>query len=172
MIAIAPASSMCRSKSFHCSWIDLLSGGGLLTTFTAVAASLARTRARCFQAPLIGDTIGVYFDKSVACWSDRPALIVRQQNVRRGGGMTSGSTLAILERKTTMRGSGARIVITAVLAASPFPQSLQKSGNFNREAHRLRRFRDHQSACSAYMRVSPTPRLNPCNSGRGHLRRA
>ena len=82
MIAIAPASSMCRSKSFHCSWIDLLSGGGLLTTFTAVAASLARTRARCFQAPLIGDTIGVYFDKSAARWPDRPALIVRQQNVR------------------------------------------------------------------------------------------
>jgi fatty-acyl-CoA synthase len=32
--------------------------------------------------PLIGDTIGVSFDKSAECWPDRPALIVRQQNVR------------------------------------------------------------------------------------------
>jgi fatty-acyl-CoA synthase len=32
--------------------------------------------------PLIGDTIGVYFDKSADRWPDRPALIVRQQNVR------------------------------------------------------------------------------------------
>jgi fatty-acyl-CoA synthase len=32
--------------------------------------------------PLIGDTIGVYFDKSAARWPDRPALIVRHQNVR------------------------------------------------------------------------------------------
>ena len=39
------------------------------------------------STPLIGDTIGVYFDKSAARWPDRPALIVRQQNVRRGGGV-------------------------------------------------------------------------------------
>jgi fatty-acyl-CoA synthase len=32
--------------------------------------------------PLIGDTIGVYFDKSAERWPDCPALIVRQQNVR------------------------------------------------------------------------------------------
>jgi fatty-acyl-CoA synthase len=32
--------------------------------------------------PLIGDTIGVSFDKSAERWPDRPALIVRQQNVR------------------------------------------------------------------------------------------
>ncbi|MCH8112618.1 MAG: AMP-binding protein, partial [Proteobacteria bacterium] len=32
--------------------------------------------------PLIGDTIGVHFDKVVARWPDRDALIVRQQNVR------------------------------------------------------------------------------------------
>src|SRR5260370_29697835 len=31
---------------------------------------------------LIGDTIGVHFDKSAERWPDRPALIVRQQNVR------------------------------------------------------------------------------------------
>ncbi len=31
--------------------------------------------------PLIGDTIGVHFDKAAARWSDRDALIVRQQNV-------------------------------------------------------------------------------------------
>src|SRR5690348_8532524 len=34
------------------------------------------------SAPLIGDTIGAYFDKSAERWPDRPALIVRQQNVR------------------------------------------------------------------------------------------
>ena len=32
--------------------------------------------------PLIGDTIGTHFDKAVARWPDREALIVRQQNVR------------------------------------------------------------------------------------------
>ena len=31
--------------------------------------------------PLIGETIGVHFDKSVERWPDRPALIVRQQKV-------------------------------------------------------------------------------------------
>ncbi|HZD90284.1 MAG TPA: AMP-binding protein, partial [Pseudolabrys sp.] len=34
------------------------------------------------SVPLIGDTIGVHFDKIVARHGDRPALIVRQQNVR------------------------------------------------------------------------------------------
>jgi fatty-acyl-CoA synthase len=34
------------------------------------------------STPLIGDTIGVHFDKSSERWPDRPALIVRQQNVR------------------------------------------------------------------------------------------
>ncbi len=32
--------------------------------------------------PLIGDTIGVHFDKASQRWADRDALIVRQQNVR------------------------------------------------------------------------------------------
>jgi len=32
--------------------------------------------------PLIGDTIGQHFDKTVATWPDRDALIVRQQNIR------------------------------------------------------------------------------------------
>ncbi|HTP83457.1 MAG TPA: AMP-binding protein [Alphaproteobacteria bacterium] len=32
--------------------------------------------------PLIGDTIGVYFDNAARRWRDRPALIVRQQNIR------------------------------------------------------------------------------------------
>ena len=46
-----------------------------------------------------------------------------------------------------MRGSGARLVTTEIVAASrfPFPQSLQKSGNSDREVHRLSRFRDHQT---------------------------
>ena len=34
------------------------------------------------NTPLIGDTIGVFFDRSAERWPDRPALIVRQQNVR------------------------------------------------------------------------------------------
>ncbi len=32
--------------------------------------------------PLIGETIGVYFDQAARRWRDRPALIVRQQNIR------------------------------------------------------------------------------------------
>jgi fatty-acyl-CoA synthase len=32
--------------------------------------------------PLIGDTIGVYFDQAAERWADRDALIVRQQNIR------------------------------------------------------------------------------------------
>ena len=46
-------------------------------------ASLTQSYAHGVSSiPLIGDTIGVYFDKSAARWPDRPALIVRQQNVR------------------------------------------------------------------------------------------
>jgi fatty-acyl-CoA synthase len=33
-------------------------------------------------APLLGDTIGVHFDRAVARWPDRDALIVRHQNIR------------------------------------------------------------------------------------------
>ena len=52
-----------------------------------------------------------------------------------------------------MRGSGARLVTTAIVPDSrfPFPQSLQKSGNSNREVHRLSRFRNHQTACSCLL---------------------
>ena len=32
--------------------------------------------------PLIGDTLGVHFDRAAALWGDRDALIVRHQNVR------------------------------------------------------------------------------------------
>ena len=32
--------------------------------------------------PLIGDTIGVCFDRAVARWPDQEALVVRHQNVR------------------------------------------------------------------------------------------
>jgi hypothetical protein len=70
-------------------------------------------------------------------------------------GREHDGTLAVSERKTTMRGSGARLVTTAIVAASrfPFPQSLQKSGNSNREGHQLSRFREHQSACSCLMQI-------------------
>ena len=33
-------------------------------------------------APLIGDTLGASFDKTVARWGERPGLIVRQQGIR------------------------------------------------------------------------------------------
>src|SRR5579863_8198435 len=32
--------------------------------------------------PLLGDTIGQFFDKACARWAERPALVVRHQNVR------------------------------------------------------------------------------------------
>ena len=32
--------------------------------------------------PLLGDTIGVHFDKAVARWSEAEALVVRHQGVR------------------------------------------------------------------------------------------
>jgi hypothetical protein len=58
--------------------------------------------------------------------------------------------LAVSERKTIMRGSGALLAITGDPRGFPFPfpQSLQKSGNSNREVHQLSRFHDHQTACS------------------------
>jgi fatty-acyl-CoA synthase len=34
------------------------------------------------EVPLIGETIGVHFDRAVQRWADRPALIVREQGVR------------------------------------------------------------------------------------------
>src|SRR5271166_4566137 len=34
------------------------------------------------SVPLIGETLGVHFDKAAARWADRDALISRQQNVR------------------------------------------------------------------------------------------
>jgi len=34
------------------------------------------------SVPLIGETLGVHFDKVAARWADRDALIVRQQSVR------------------------------------------------------------------------------------------
>ena len=34
------------------------------------------------MTPLIGETIGVHFDKAAEQWGARDALIVRQQNVR------------------------------------------------------------------------------------------
>ena len=33
-------------------------------------------------APLLGDTLGASFDKTVARWGERPGLIVRQQGIR------------------------------------------------------------------------------------------
>ena len=34
------------------------------------------------NVPLLGETIGVNFDRTVERWGDRPGLIVRQHNVR------------------------------------------------------------------------------------------
>ncbi len=46
------------------------------------ALPLASYRHGASAQPMIGDTIGVYFDKTVARWGHRPGLIVRQQNIR------------------------------------------------------------------------------------------
>jgi fatty-acyl-CoA synthase len=35
----------------------------------------------CCEVPLIGDTIGLHFDKAAEHWPERPALIARRQNV-------------------------------------------------------------------------------------------
>ncbi|MCC6718419.1 MAG: AMP-binding protein [Acetobacteraceae bacterium] len=48
------------------------------TTTKLTASYVSGTSA----VPLIGDTIGQHFDKTVARWPDRDALIVRQQNIR------------------------------------------------------------------------------------------
>src|SRR6201987_1178936 len=53
----------------------LVTGGRMARITQSYAHGVSST-------PLIGDTIGVYFDKSAERWPDRPALIVRQQNVR------------------------------------------------------------------------------------------
>jgi fatty-acyl-CoA synthase len=46
-------------------------------------AKLTQSYAHGVSAtPLIGETIGVHFDKAAARWGERDALIVRQQNVR------------------------------------------------------------------------------------------
>jgi fatty-acyl-CoA synthase len=34
------------------------------------------------DTPLLGETLGANFDRAVACWGDRPALVVRSQGVR------------------------------------------------------------------------------------------
>ena len=34
------------------------------------------------DVPLLGETIGQNFNRAIAQWGDRPALIVRQQDVR------------------------------------------------------------------------------------------
>ena len=34
------------------------------------------------EKPLLGETIGRFFDAACGRWADRPALVVRHQNVR------------------------------------------------------------------------------------------
>jgi fatty-acyl-CoA synthase len=34
------------------------------------------------NTPLIGETIGTFFDQAVERWSDREALVVRHQSIR------------------------------------------------------------------------------------------
>jgi fatty-acyl-CoA synthase len=60
------------SKKSH---LTLMTGGRMARLTQSYAHGVSST-------PLIGDTIGVYFDKSAVRWPDRPALIVRRQNVR------------------------------------------------------------------------------------------
>ena len=76
--------------------------------------------------------------------------------------------LAVSERKTIMRGSGALLAITGDPRGFPFPfpQSLQKSGNSNREVHQLSRFHDHQTACSC---LNPSSYLTVAQCERSKL---
>jgi hypothetical protein len=64
-------------------------------------------------------------------------------------GREHDGTLAVSERKTTMRGSGAGLVTTTIVAVPvPVPAVSTECGNSNREVHQLSRFSDHQTACS------------------------
>src|SRR6478752_1434162 len=49
------------------------------TSMTEAALSYAHGAS---SVPLIGETIGAHFDRTVVRWGDRPALLVRQQGVR------------------------------------------------------------------------------------------
>src|SRR4249919_3394311 len=49
------------------------------TSMTEAALSYAHGASK---VPLIGETIGAHFDRTVARWGERPALVVRQQGVR------------------------------------------------------------------------------------------
>ena len=77
-------------------------------------------------------------------------------------GREHDGTLAVSERKRITRGQPGtprHQRQTAIIAASrfPFPPSLQKPGNSNREVPRLSRFRDHQTACSCSNIPTTTP---------------
>jgi hypothetical protein len=56
-----------------------------------------------------------------------------------------------------MRGSKARLVTTAIVAASrfPLPRLYRSPGTPNREVHRLSRFRDHRTAWSCLIGTVP-----------------
>src|SRR6202034_1290067 len=49
------------------------------------------------QMPLLGDTIGQFFDAACAKWADRPALVVRHQNLR----LTYAELKAAVDRLAT-----------------------------------------------------------------------
>ncbi len=46
--------------------------GGLATSYVSGTSTV----------PLLGETVGAHFDRTVASWGDRPGLIVRQQGIR------------------------------------------------------------------------------------------
>jgi fatty-acyl-CoA synthase len=48
---------------------------------TAMTGALSYVHGAA-DVPLIGETIGVHFDRAVARWGDRPALVVREQGIR------------------------------------------------------------------------------------------
>ena len=47
-----------------------------------MSASIESYAHGASDLPLIGETIGASFDRTVATWGDRPGLIVRQQGIR------------------------------------------------------------------------------------------
>src|SRR5271170_3382436 len=56
--------------------------GETLPGSTFMSASTESYAHGASDVPLIGETIGASFDRTVATWGDRPGLIVRQQEIR------------------------------------------------------------------------------------------
>ena len=73
------------------------------------------------EAPLIGETIGRFFDDACAKWASRPALIVRHQQVRLSYGERFKVVLMYNARRPSNRGSGAMALSSGVAVMPTHP---------------------------------------------------